>query len=65
MFFFTFITYLATLDVTSFVFFRLGFVEQLASTLNVICFDYYFDYYYFSAPTASWVLSRGEASYAY
>ena len=73
MFFFTFITYLATLDVTSFVLglqsnfrpalqsaARLALQSAKRLILNAIYFDYYF-----SASTASWVLSRGEASSAY
>jgi hypothetical protein len=50
------VTYLATLDVTGFVFFLVMGLRSnsLASIPNAICFDYYFDYY-FSAPTAPWV----------
>jgi hypothetical protein len=65
MFFFTFITYLASLDVTSFVLgLQSNFRPALQSAYRLILNAIYFDYY-FSASTAPWVLSRGEASSAY
>jgi hypothetical protein len=73
MSFFTSITNLATLNVISFVLglqsnfrpalqsaARLALRSTKRLILNAISFDYYF-----SASTASWVLSRGEASGAY
>ena len=73
MSFFTFIAYLAALDVTSSVLglqsnsrpalqsaARLALQSAYRLILNAIYFDYYF-----SASTAPWVLSSGEASYAY
>ena len=73
MSFFTFIAYLAALDVTSFVLglqsnfrpalqsaARLALQSAKRLILNAIYFDYYF-----SAPTAPWILSRGVAYGAY
>jgi hypothetical protein len=63
MFFFTSITYLATLDVISSV---LGLQSNsrpaLQSAKRLILNAIFFDYY-FSAPAAPWALSRGGSTW--